>query len=202
MMSSGMSPCAPPAIRTPTRRTSLSRGTWRIAPGTRSQGVLTLVQGLATGNSEDEKCAALIALSDAMDAPVTLSGDVLELSVSMEERRSLAKEDKALGPEGDFPIPDKGHLISAIARYKQGRLAGHPKSAVHAHIVKNAKRLGVAVTLAEGMTTAMTTPMTGTPRRACAMPSPGSSQGARALAAAVRTEAIRSIRAEARAAWT
>lgn len=47
----------------------------------------------------------------------------------------------------DFPIPDKGHLQAAIARYKQGALAGHSKDEVAAHIRSRAKALGVEVNL-------------------------------------------------------
>jgi hypothetical protein len=119
--------------------------------GNSLQEVLELSQALATGNSEDEKCEALIALSDAIaacDVPVSLSAsDVLELSVSAAERRALAGKGEALGPEGDFPIADRGHLVSAIARFKQGRYAGHSRAAVREHILKNARRLGVRVDL-------------------------------------------------------
>lgn len=47
----------------------------------------------------------------------------------------------------DFPIPDRGHLQAAIARYKQGALAGHSKDEVAAHIRSRAKALGVEVDL-------------------------------------------------------
>jgi hypothetical protein len=118
------------------------------------QNVLELSQVLAGGNSTQEKCEALIALSDAHsaigNAPVAVTAnDVLELSVSAPERKALAAKGEALGPAGDFPIPDRSHLVSAIARYKMGRHAGHPASAVREHILKNAKRLGVQVELGD-----------------------------------------------------
>lgn len=47
----------------------------------------------------------------------------------------------------DFPIPDRGHLMAAIARYKQGALAGHSKAEVAAHIRSRAKALGIEVNL-------------------------------------------------------
>lgn len=120
--------------------------------GNSLDGVLALTQALATGNSEDEKADALMALSGAYAAignfPVAVSADdVLELSVSAPERRSLAGKGEAMGPEGDFPVPDKGHLVCAIARFKQGHYAGHPKEEVRAHIARNAKRLGMSVNL-------------------------------------------------------
>lgn len=47
----------------------------------------------------------------------------------------------------DFPIPDKGHLTAAVARYHQGALAGHPKEVVRKHILAAASRLGEQVDL-------------------------------------------------------
>lgn len=42
----------------------------------------------------------------------------------------------------DYPIPDAGHLTAAVARYKQGALAGHSKSEVRSHICSRARALG------------------------------------------------------------
>ena len=50
----------------------------------------------------------------------------------------------------DYPIPDVGHLRAAIARFKEGKYAGHSKAEVRAHILKAAKRLGVTVDLDGG----------------------------------------------------
>jgi len=47
----------------------------------------------------------------------------------------------------DYPIPDRGHLTAAIARYKQGALAGHSKDEVRRHILSRARALGVQVDL-------------------------------------------------------
>jgi hypothetical protein len=69
--------------------------------------------------------------------------DVLGLTVSAAERRSLAAKGHALGPEGDFPIPDAHHLGLAKAEFKKDNLAGHSRAEVRAHINKNAKRLGL-----------------------------------------------------------
>jgi hypothetical protein len=55
-----------------------------------------------------------------------------------------------IGDSEDYPIPDKAHLTAAIARYKQGKLAGHSKQEVAAHIRHHAKRLGAEVDLAAG----------------------------------------------------
>lgn len=55
-----------------------------------------------------------------------------------------------LGDSDDYPIPDKAHLSAAVARYKQGKLAGHSKSEVAAHIRSRAKALGETVDLAGG----------------------------------------------------
>jgi hypothetical protein len=72
---------------------------------------------------------------------------LLELSVlSAEDRRKPGAH--TIGDSEDFPIPDKAHLTAAVARYKQGKLAGHSKGEVAAHIRHHAKRLGEEVDLA------------------------------------------------------
>ena len=112
------------------------------------QDILDMSAALETGRSDEERAAAILALSEALEIEPALSTDqVLCLTVSAAERRSLATQGKALGPEGDFPIPDRGHLASAIGRYKAGSLAGHSKASIRSHILKNAKRLGVPVDL-------------------------------------------------------
>lgn len=55
-----------------------------------------------------------------------------------------------IGDSDDYPIPDKAHLSSAVARYKQGKLAGHSKEQVAAHIRSRAKALGETVDLTAG----------------------------------------------------
>jgi hypothetical protein len=87
--------------------------------------------GTVTGPAEEE---------------VRLAADhagIFGLTVSAEQRRALARQGKALGPDGDFPVHDAHHLGLAKAAYKAGKLAGHSKSEVRAHINKNAKRLGL-----------------------------------------------------------
>jgi len=69
--------------------------------------------------------------------------DIFGLAVSAEQRRALAKQGKALGPDGDFPVHDAHHLGLAKATYRKGNLAGHSKSEVRAHINKSARRLGL-----------------------------------------------------------
>jgi HK97 family phage prohead protease len=61
--------------------------------------------------------------------------------VSVAERKTMAKSGVAM-PNGDFPIPDKGHLSSAIGHL--GNYLGDKKSAA-AHIKKRAKALGVDI---------------------------------------------------------
>jgi hypothetical protein len=55
-----------------------------------------------------------------------------------------------IGDSEDYPIPDKAHLTAAIARYKQGKYAGHKPAEIAAHIRGRAKALGVTVDLASG----------------------------------------------------
>jgi HK97 family phage prohead protease len=59
--------------------------------------------------------------------------------VSADDRKKMADEGVAMG-NGDFPIPDKGHLSSAL-----GHFSGYTgdKKAAKAHIQKRAKALGV-----------------------------------------------------------
>lgn len=59
--------------------------------------------------------------------------------VSEDERKKMAEEGVAM-PNGDFPIPDKGHLQSALGHL--GNYKGDKKAAA-AHIKKRAKALGV-----------------------------------------------------------
>lgn len=63
--------------------------------------------------------------------------DDVEKFVSAEDRRKMAESGVAM-PDGDFPIPDEGHLRSAI-----GRLAEYKgdKGAAKRHIIKRARAL-------------------------------------------------------------
>jgi hypothetical protein len=76
-------------------------------------------------------------------------GVLLGLSVlSTAERKKPGAH--TIGDSEDYPIPDRAHLTAAIARYKQGKLAGHSKQEVAAHIRSSARRLGVTVDLTTG----------------------------------------------------
>lgn len=59
--------------------------------------------------------------------------------VSVDERKKMADTGVAM-PNGDFPIPDKGHLQSALGHFSS--YTGDKKEAA-AHIKKRAKALGV-----------------------------------------------------------
>lgn len=59
--------------------------------------------------------------------------------VSQDDRKKMADEGIAMG-NGDFPIPDKGHLSSALGHFSS--YTGDKKAA-KAHIQKRAKDLGV-----------------------------------------------------------
>jgi len=84
---------------------------------------------------------------DAVASPANGTGWLLlksadgeaEKFVSAEQRRKDAKSGVAM-PNGDFPIPDEGHLRSAI-----GRLAEYKgdKAAAKRHIIERAKALGL-----------------------------------------------------------
>lgn len=75
----------------------------------------------------------------------TLSGDRMVKYVSASARRKYAQSGVAM-PNGDFPIPDEGHLKSAT-----GHLGGYTgdRSAAKRHIIKRAKALGLTHLLPE-----------------------------------------------------
>lgn len=89
--------------------------------------------------------SAILALSK-LSLPPSLDGGTLQLSVLTAEERRKPSAHTISGSE-DYPIPDKGHLQAAIARYKEGKLAGHSKDEVRKHILSSARRLGVEVDL-------------------------------------------------------
>lgn len=60
--------------------------------------------------------------------------------VSAADRKKMARSGVAM-PNGDFPIPDKGHLSSAFGRLKE--YTGD-KAKAKAHILRRAKALGVS----------------------------------------------------------
>jgi hypothetical protein len=91
------------------------------------------------------------APADLVSATMTgyqLADEPVGLSVLTAEGRRKAKTDGyTIAGSEDYPIPDKAHLSAAVARYKQGKHAGHPAGTVKAHILKHARRLGVEVDL-------------------------------------------------------
>lgn len=100
-------------------------------------------------DDDDEDVAACRAL--VLEAMVALSqvqgGEVLSLSVLTQAEREKPSAHTISGST-DYPIPDKGHLAAAIARYKQGKYAGHKPEEIASHIRSRAKALGVQVDLA------------------------------------------------------
>lgn len=76
------------------------------------------------------------------DATKTEAPD-LEKKFTAAQRKTAAKSGVAM-PNGDFPIPDAGHLQAAL-----GRLAGYTgdKGAAKAHIIKRARALGLVAKL-------------------------------------------------------
>lgn len=75
------------------------------------------------------------------------AGVLLGLSVlTAEDRRKPGAH--TIGDSEDYPIPDKAHLTAALARYRQGKYAGHKPAEIAAHIRARAKALGVIVDLA------------------------------------------------------
>jgi hypothetical protein len=98
---------------------------------------------------DDEDVAASRAL--VLEAMVALSqvqgGEVVSLSVlTMDERRKPSAH--TISGSTDYPIPDKVHLAAAVARFKQGKLAGHSEEEVRRHIMARARALGETVDLA------------------------------------------------------
>ena len=72
---------------------------------------------------------------------VRLTADSPEmfLTVSAEKRKALAKQGLAL-PDGSFPVHDPHHVNLAKDALKAGKLAGHSRAEVKAHINRAAKR--------------------------------------------------------------
>jgi hypothetical protein len=68
--------------------------------------------------------------------------------VSADQRQQYAQQGVAM-PNGDFPIPDKGHLKSAVGHY--GGYKGD-KAAAKKHIIRRAKALGLTSLLPDDWT--------------------------------------------------
>lgn len=105
------------------------------------------------------KAAALV-----LEAMVALSGlqggEQVSLSVLTQKQREKPSA-HTIADSDDYPIPDLVHLGAAVARYKQGKFAGHPASVVKAHILSRAKALGREVDLASESDSATLMRLTG-----------------------------------------
>lgn len=103
----------------------------------------------AMSDKKKQVKASQAAVLGAMIALSALAGgEEVSLSVlTAEGRRKAAKAGYTIPGSEDYPIPDAVHLAAAVARYKQGKFAGHPASTVRAHILKHARRLGKQVEL-------------------------------------------------------
>ncbi len=75
--------------------------------------------------------------ADGTGTEPAMFGEELEKAVSADQRKEDAKSGVAM-PNGDFPIPDEGHLKSAVGRL--GNYSGD-KGAARKHIVKRARAL-------------------------------------------------------------
>ena len=103
-----------------------------------------LVGAAANGFPAPLLAKATEALDDVLDN-MTFSDDRAVKYVSAQARRKYAKTGVAM-PNGDFPIPDEGHLRSAVGRL--GNYKGDAAKA-KAHIIKRAKALGATHLLPE-----------------------------------------------------
>lgn len=97
-------------------------------------------------DNEDEPQAKkkVKAAALAADAISALSELYVPLSVLTAAERKKPSAHTIPGSE-DYPIPDEGHLSAAVARYKEGKFAGHSASEVKKHILSRAKALGKQV---------------------------------------------------------
>jgi hypothetical protein len=82
-----------------------------------------------------------------VDTEKVAGAELLALSVLTAADRKKPSA-HTIGDSDDYPIPDKAHLSVAVARYKQGKLAGHSAQEVAAHIRSRARALGETVDLA------------------------------------------------------
>lgn len=109
--------------------------------GNPANGVGFLMLKSVEENTPDEQ-----AVHKALDAEigVCLDDHVVKF-VSAAQRRKDAKSGVAM-PNGDFPIPDEGHLRSAIGRLAQYK---GDKAAAKRHIIKRARALHLTHLLPE-----------------------------------------------------
>jgi hypothetical protein len=113
---------------------------------------LSALSGLEAPEEPADRAAArqyLLAASRPGEDGMLAVSALLSLSVlTAEDRRKPGAH--TIGDSEDYPIPDKAHLYAAVARYKEGKLAGHSREQVAAHIRHHARRLGEEVDLASG----------------------------------------------------
>jgi hypothetical protein len=99
-------------------------------------------------DDEDEDVAACRAL--VLESMVALSGvqggEHVSLSVLTQAEREKPSAHTIAGST-DYPIPDAVHLAAAVARYKQGKYAGHKPDEIRRHILSRARALGKQVDL-------------------------------------------------------
>lgn len=108
--------------------------------GVAGDDVLSLAVGMAAAVND---AVALAAEAEAEVVRLTAhSLQFFGLAVSQEARDRYAKSGVAMD-DGAFPIKDAKHLGIAKAYFHQGKLAGHTKSEVRAHINRRAKALGL-----------------------------------------------------------
>lgn len=93
-----------------------------------------------------DNLGSLLYTDGLPETQVPLADQVRMSVLTAEQRRSPSAH--TIGGSDDYPIPDKPHLSAALARYKEGKLAGHSKDEVRKHILSRAQALGVEVDLA------------------------------------------------------
>jgi hypothetical protein len=96
---------------------------------------------------ESRIAAAAPVLAGEVICAVAGDGENFQLAVLTQAQRDRYATTGVALSGGAYPIPDKGHLAAAVARYKQGAHAGHSAGSIKSHILKRAKALGVSVSL-------------------------------------------------------
>lgn len=123
----------------------------RVKASSLAEGIAVALSHLDMSQGTPASVRAKLAAAARDARSLSLSGTqpgehMLRLAVltTAERRRPSAH---TIGDSTDYPIPDKVHLSAAVARYKQGKLAGHPKDEVRRHILSRARALGEQVDL-------------------------------------------------------
>jgi hypothetical protein len=103
-------------------------------------GTVTSIREKMVAASRQPGHLALTSSGDSVDP------QLLRLAVlTAAERKKPSAH--TIGDSDDYPIPDAAHLSAAVARYKQGALAGHSEDEVKRHILSRARALGKQVDL-------------------------------------------------------